>query len=171
MGCEWSFTWVCKLFDTTARFRWVVCQLDALRKCRTPAALEKAIRRLPKTLNETYDRILGAIDEDDRRDALSLLQWLAFSVRTLSTDEAVEVLATDPDSREGLLFDEPRRLRDSRDIYAPALSPLHSERAATPGMMTTWAAILGAVLTTMMLAYSSQKQERSDWHTFPCENI
>ncbi|KAF8509947.1 hypothetical protein JB92DRAFT_466863 [Gautieria morchelliformis] len=97
-------------------FRWVVCQLDALRKCRTPAALEKALMRLPKTLNETYDRILAAIDEDDRQDALSLLQWLTFSVRTISTDEAVEVLATDPDAREGPLFDPRRRLRDPSDI-------------------------------------------------------
>ncbi|KAF8484357.1 hypothetical protein JB92DRAFT_1574797 [Gautieria morchelliformis] len=97
-------------------FRWVVCQLDALRKCRTPAALEKALMSLPKTLNQTYDQILAAIDEDDRRDALSLLQWLAFSVGTISMDEAVEVLATDPDAREGPLFDRRRRLRDPGDI-------------------------------------------------------
>ncbi|KAF8532232.1 hypothetical protein JB92DRAFT_3103962 [Gautieria morchelliformis] len=57
-------------------FRWVVCQLDALRKCRTPAALKKALTGLPKTLYETYDRILEAIDGDDRRDALRLLQCL-----------------------------------------------------------------------------------------------
>jgi hypothetical protein len=34
----------------------------------------------------------------------------------LSTDEAVEVLATDPDARDGQLFDECRQLRDPRDI-------------------------------------------------------
>ncbi|KAF8493560.1 hypothetical protein JB92DRAFT_2683457, partial [Gautieria morchelliformis] len=98
------------------RFRWAVCQLDAFWKCRTPAALEKALTCLPKTLNETYDRILAAIDEDDRRDALSLLQWLSFSVRTISTDEALEVFATDPDAREGPLFDCQRQLRDPGDI-------------------------------------------------------
>jgi ankyrin repeat protein len=116
MGCEWSFTCVCKLFDTTARFRWVDCQLDALRKCRTPAALKKALTRLPRTLNETYDRILAAIDEDDKRSAISLLQWLAFSFRTISTEEAVEVLATDPDAIDEPRFDKGRRLRDPRDI-------------------------------------------------------
>ncbi|KAF8527082.1 hypothetical protein JB92DRAFT_1002439 [Gautieria morchelliformis] len=97
-------------------FRWVGCQLDALRKCRTPAAFEEALTHLPKTLNQTYDRILAAIDEDDRRDALSLLQWLAFSVGMISTDEAVEVLATNPDARQGPLFDRHRRLRDPGDI-------------------------------------------------------
>ncbi|KAF8514686.1 hypothetical protein JB92DRAFT_2811297 [Gautieria morchelliformis] len=97
-------------------FRWVVCQLDTLQKCRTHAALERALTRLPKTLFETYDGILAGIDEDDRRDALSLLQWLAFSVGTLSTDQAVEVLATDPDTREGPLFDRRRRLGDPASI-------------------------------------------------------
>ncbi|KAF8496923.1 hypothetical protein JB92DRAFT_2671092, partial [Gautieria morchelliformis] len=99
-------------------FRWVVCQLDALRKCRSPAALERALMRLPKTLYETYDRILTAIDEDDRRDALSLLQWLAFLVGTLSPDEAVDVIATDADTKGGPLFDRRRRLRDPRDILS-----------------------------------------------------
>jgi hypothetical protein len=70
------------------KIRWVICQLDALRRCRTPAALEKALTHLPKTIYETDDRILAAIDEDDRRDALSLLQWLAFLVGTLSLDKA-----------------------------------------------------------------------------------
>ncbi|KAF8514292.1 hypothetical protein JB92DRAFT_2677808, partial [Gautieria morchelliformis] len=97
-------------------FRWVVCQLDALRKCKTPAALKKALTRLPKTLNQTYDRILAAIDEDDKQGALSLLKWLAFSIGTLSTEEAVDVIATDPDAIDEPLFDLSRRLRDPRDI-------------------------------------------------------
>ncbi|KAF8499924.1 hypothetical protein JB92DRAFT_2677543, partial [Gautieria morchelliformis] len=97
-------------------FRWVVCQLDALRKCRSPAALEKALTRLPTTLYETYDRILTDIDEDYRKDALSLLQWLAFSVGTSSLNEALDVLATEPDAEDGSLFDRSRRLWDPRDI-------------------------------------------------------
>jgi hypothetical protein len=42
----------------------------------------------PRRLTRRTIEFWGAIDEDDRRDALSLLQWLAFSLRTLSTDEA-----------------------------------------------------------------------------------
>ncbi|KAF8490589.1 hypothetical protein JB92DRAFT_2819701, partial [Gautieria morchelliformis] len=99
-------------------FRWVVCQLDALRKCRSPAALERALTCLPNTLYETYDRILEAIHEEDRRDALSLLQWLAFLVGTLSPDEAVDVIATDADAKGGPLFDRRRRLRNPQDILS-----------------------------------------------------
>ncbi|KAF8483149.1 hypothetical protein JB92DRAFT_2676131, partial [Gautieria morchelliformis] len=97
-------------------FRWVVCQLESLRKCRTPAALEKALMCLPTTLYETYDRILATIEEDDRRDAVRLLQWLAFSAEKILSEEAVDVIATDPDAKSGPLFDQCRRLRDPRDI-------------------------------------------------------
>jgi hypothetical protein len=36
------------------RFRWAVCQLDALQKCRSVYELQKALASLPKTLDETY---------------------------------------------------------------------------------------------------------------------
>ena len=94
-----------------------MCQLDALRKCTSPAALKKTLRTLPKTLYETYDRILANIGEEEREGAFCLLQWLAFSVRPISLDEAVEVLATDPDAEEGEpMFDPQRRFYDPRDV-------------------------------------------------------
>ncbi|KAF8489946.1 ankyrin repeat-containing domain protein, partial [Gautieria morchelliformis] len=104
------------MYGACGMFRWVVCQLDALWKCKTPGALKEALRRLPKTLNETYDRILTAIDEDDKQPALSLLQWLAFSFNTLSINQAVDVIATDPDATDEPLFDMSRRLQDPQDI-------------------------------------------------------
>jgi hypothetical protein len=96
----------------------VACQLDVLRKCFSPAELTKALKSLPRTLYETYDRMLSSILEEHRRDALRVLQCLAFSVRTISLQEAVEVLATDADVEDGPLFDARRRLWDSRDIVA-----------------------------------------------------
>ncbi|KAF8530818.1 hypothetical protein JB92DRAFT_2683973, partial [Gautieria morchelliformis] len=102
--------------DWTARFRWVVCQLDALQKCRSPHELKMALTNLPKTLYETYDRLLLGIDESNREYALKLLQWLAFSVDPVSLRLAVEVLATDPDAKTGPLFDPERRFDDPWDI-------------------------------------------------------
>ncbi|KAF8479929.1 hypothetical protein JB92DRAFT_2665290, partial [Gautieria morchelliformis] len=102
--------------DAHGMFRWVVCQLDALRRCRSVAALEKALTCLPKTLYETYDRILLAISEDYRQDALNLLQWLAFSARTLSLSEAVDLLAIEHYTEQGPLFDPKRRLWNPHDI-------------------------------------------------------
>ncbi|KAF8527122.1 hypothetical protein JB92DRAFT_2699344, partial [Gautieria morchelliformis] len=99
-------------------FRLVACQLDVLQKCYSPAELMKALKSLPRTLYETYDRMLSCILEEHRRDALKVLQWLAFSVCTISLQEAVEVLATDPEEEDGPLFDVRRRLWDPRNIVA-----------------------------------------------------
>lgn len=49
-------------------------------------------------------------------DAIKLLQWLAFSFRPISLEEAVEVLATDPNADDGPLFDPRQRLRDPQDV-------------------------------------------------------
>jgi ankyrin repeat protein len=48
---------------------------------------------LPKTLDQTYDRILTAISEEDCEYAMRILQWLTFSARPLSVDEVAEVVA------------------------------------------------------------------------------
>ncbi|KAF8468032.1 hypothetical protein JB92DRAFT_3135565 [Gautieria morchelliformis] len=69
------------------------------------------LTNLRETLYETYDRILLDIDESNRWYALKLLQWLAFSVDTVSLSQAVKVLATDPDAETGPLFDADRRPR------------------------------------------------------------
>ncbi|KAH6665710.1 hypothetical protein B0J14DRAFT_605694 [Halenospora varia] len=47
-----------------SRFRWAFCQLDALQKCLTPHATRKSLSGLPKTLDETYDRIPCSIDQE-----------------------------------------------------------------------------------------------------------
>jgi hypothetical protein len=49
--------------DGRARFRWAVCQLDTLGKCRNRAMLRHALAALPPTLDKTYERILCAIAE------------------------------------------------------------------------------------------------------------
>lgn len=69
---------------------------------------------MPKTLNETYARILLNIPEDYRNDAHRVLQWLCYSARLLDMAEVVEVLAIDLDGETG--FDHKQRLPDARDI-------------------------------------------------------
>jgi hypothetical protein len=98
----------------------VVCQLEALQKCRNLYELKKTLRNLPTTLYETYDRILQDIDEIHRESALKLLQFLTFSVEKVSLSQAVEVLATDPDAKNGSLFDPERRYNPS-DVLALCL--------------------------------------------------
>ncbi|PZC88995.1 multiple ankyrin repeat protein single kh domain protein, partial [Pyrenophora tritici-repentis] len=76
-------------------FRWAVCQLDTLEKCRNRVMLRKSLTTLPQTLDQTYDRILSAIREEDCEYAMRILQWLTFSARPLSVEEIAEVVAID----------------------------------------------------------------------------
>ncbi|KAF7678877.1 hypothetical protein GT037_002625 [Alternaria burnsii] len=76
-------------------FRWAACQLDMLAKSRNLAALRKSLASLPQTLDQTYDRILTAIREEDRVYAIRILQWLTFSERPLTIEEVAEVAAID----------------------------------------------------------------------------
>ncbi|KAF2652559.1 HET-domain-containing protein, partial [Lophiostoma macrostomum CBS 122681] len=74
-------------------FRWAVCQLDTLGKCCNRAMLRKSLATLPRTLDQTYDRILCAISEEYSEYAMRILQWLTFSARPLSVEEITEVVA------------------------------------------------------------------------------
>ncbi|OBT50693.1 hypothetical protein VE04_09070 [Pseudogymnoascus sp. 24MN13] len=87
-------------------FRWAVCQMDTLGKCRTRLALQKALKALPITLDETYERILRTISDEDSKYAIPILQWLAFSSRPLSVEELAEVVAINVEQETAFNRDE-----------------------------------------------------------------
>lgn len=60
-------------------FRWAVCQIDVLGRLRYEGDnIEKALRNLPKTLDETYDRILLAFPEVDLVAVRHIFQWISY---------------------------------------------------------------------------------------------
>ena len=77
-------------------FRWIQCQLDTLRKLRTPQAINQALQALPAGLDETYDRILSSLDEGDHEYVLRMLHWLVDSERPFSVTELAEAIALNP---------------------------------------------------------------------------
>ena len=91
--------------------------MDSLRKCLKLDALRRALNTLPKTLDDTYERILSNLDEEYKEDALKIFQWLCFSRRPMRIDEMVEVLAIDTtDTTDNFCFHPEQRLPDPRDI-------------------------------------------------------
>jgi predicted transcriptional regulator len=94
-------------------FKWVECQLKALRKCRNIRAVKIALTQLPKTLDETYERILGSIDEDDQKMAHCVLQLLAVSERPLSLSEVVAAITVDCENK---VIDTDQQLLKPLDI-------------------------------------------------------
>ena len=62
-----------------SRFRWAVCQIDALQRLRCDRdILMNALKNLPKTLEETYDRILQAVPEEDQLFVQHTLHYISF---------------------------------------------------------------------------------------------
>ena len=82
------------VLTSSYRFRWVFCQLDALRHC-FPPNLRQYLNELPETLDETYDRILKGISKAQKTNAHRLLQCLTVAVRPLLVEELAELLAFD----------------------------------------------------------------------------
>ena len=83
-----------------SRFRWVFCQLDALRQC-LPSSLLRTLAELPESLDVTYERIVMDIKKGTREDAYRMLQYIAVAIRPLSVAELAELLAFDFDATKG----------------------------------------------------------------------
>jgi len=76
------------------RFRWVFCQLVYLRRC-IPARIRRALDELPETLDETYERTLQEIDDQNWEYAHHIFQCVAVASRPLRVEELAEFLAFD----------------------------------------------------------------------------
>jgi len=78
----------------STRFRWVYCQLEALRHC-IPSSVRHILGELPESLDETYERVLREINKANRAHAHRLLQCLTVATRPLRLAELAEVLTVD----------------------------------------------------------------------------
>ncbi|KAI7065932.1 hypothetical protein KC327_g11264 [Hortaea werneckii] len=67
-------------------FRWAYCQIQELKRLKStkPKYIEDVLQTLPATLDETYERILGAIEDRYRAEALTLLRWITYSKSPLT---------------------------------------------------------------------------------------
>ncbi|KAF2175094.1 hypothetical protein K469DRAFT_81105 [Zopfia rhizophila CBS 207.26] len=75
-------------------FRWVDLQIRDLGGKAREKDVDRALKRLPKTLGETYQRILERIDEENyTEEAVVILRWLAYGHRPLLLSEAAEIAA------------------------------------------------------------------------------
>ena len=67
-----------------------------LKSCFTPNDVREALRTLPKTLEETYDKIFDSIPKRNQPYVRAALQWIACSARPLSLDELAVAAVTNP---------------------------------------------------------------------------
>src|SRR6266702_5276016 len=105
------------------RFRWVYCQLDALRRY-LPANIQHALNRLPETLDETYERTLLDIPEEKWEHAHRLFQCLIACNRPLRVKELAEVLAIKFDAEGTANLQTEWRLEEAEEAVLSTCSTL-----------------------------------------------
>ena len=80
--------------NAAGMFRWVDCQLQAIRRCRKPKELRKALTSLPKDLRELYARELANVEDSAVEDVRKLLGWLTYPQRPYVHDVIRFILLT-----------------------------------------------------------------------------
>jgi hypothetical protein len=95
-----------------SRFRWAFCQLDILKRLHTIPEIRLALTQLPKTLDETYERILCNIPSESRSMVHRILNLIGTGF-AISLEQLSDLLAV---NLENLSFDRQNR---PFDIYAP----------------------------------------------------
>ncbi|KAF3185889.1 hypothetical protein TWF788_003937 [Orbilia oligospora] len=86
----------CLMEKANGMFRWVACQLDAIENCLEYRSLRKSLISLPKTLDDTYAKILRNIPEEHKEK------------------EAIDAIVVDTDDDE--YFNPKYRMPDSDEI-------------------------------------------------------
>ncbi|KAI0552688.1 hypothetical protein F4679DRAFT_571458 [Xylaria curta] len=129
-------------------FRWAACQLDELAECLGPPEVQEALSKLPKTLDETYARIIAKLPSQYLPIAIRLLQFLTYSKHPLSLEEAIDCIAVDMKTKR---FDLKDRIPVPREIsrYCSSLVVI-AERAGSWGERET--------ITEIRLSHYSVKE-------------
>ncbi|KAL1793099.1 hypothetical protein ACET3X_008081 [Alternaria dauci] len=89
-------------------FRWAALQLDNIRNVKIPRPkyISQALYEMPRTLDETYARILSSIDNPYFVEARAALEWLALSMRPLSVAELAEACSIRIDDSQEPFLEE-----------------------------------------------------------------
>jgi ankyrin repeat protein len=101
----------------------VHCQVETLRRC-FPPSIRHILGELPKTLDETYERILLEIDEEKQPFARRLFRCLVVCIRPLRVEELAELFAVLPDADSTPGFNVGWRPEDPEEFILSACSTL-----------------------------------------------
>ncbi|EQB48109.1 hypothetical protein CGLO_12685 [Colletotrichum gloeosporioides Cg-14] len=124
-------------------FRWVECQFKALASCSvSPHNLSKLLESLPKTLDETYERMLLGIPEHAQECSQRILTALCCAKRSSTVPEVIECAAVELEPEPALNPD--RRLEKAKaieeacpglvEIYTAPFKMLDSRTYTVSGM-------------------------------------
>ena len=128
------------------------------------------INELPKSLDETYERILKEIPEENWRQVHRMLQCLVVAIRPLYVDEVAAILTSIPDviEKEHPMFDENSQLEDQeQDLLSacPSLITIVGDYHSRVVQFSHFS--VKEFLTSSRLAASSELEDISRYHILP----
>lgn len=113
---SFSYPYFNHLLTKCISFRWVECQFTSLENCpRSEAHLEDLLNSLPRSLDETYERMLLNIDEVSAEYARRTLTFLCCAKVPLTVAEVIEAMAVEFGDIPRL--NTKRRLHDQDDLH------------------------------------------------------
>ena len=86
----------------------MACQIDALKDCLDYPRLRRTLQNLPRTLDETYARILDSVPKEHLDQVATILRLLIWSKPPLTISELVDAIAINLDGDVG--FDPKNRM-------------------------------------------------------------
>ncbi|KAF4626816.1 hypothetical protein G7Y89_g11339 [Cudoniella acicularis] len=134
-------------------FQWINCQIDHLCKFKTHNAIRDALKHLPKTLEDTYLRILQNIDEDSTEIVQRLLKWLVQGTRELTLAELASAIAINP-AADKEHFD-PDDVMDPEDVigYCGSLVTVSSDQRVSLAHFTVKEFLVSNRIKNILSAY------------------
>ncbi len=94
------------------------CQIDAIRPLKRPKIIREALKTLPKTLDETYERILLRLSTEAEDNIVLLrriLAFVAFARRPMTVEELAQAVVVEI---RGKKFDDDAAFFDSEDLLS-----------------------------------------------------
>ena len=101
------------------------CQLDALCRC-FPSSIRRALKEIPDTLDNTYERTLQGIPKQKRQHAYRLFQCLVAAIRPLRVEELGEIFTIEFDADAAYNLVEDWRPENPEEAVLSACSTLIS---------------------------------------------
>ncbi|KAF7975998.1 hypothetical protein HWV62_7992 [Athelia sp. TMB] len=122
-------------------FRWISLMIEELKDCYTVLALKDKLRRLPKSLEEIYERKLCS--SADPQQLKGFLLWLIFAARPITVEELAASTIVDVESAEGPTYIPDRRFLKPRWVLNTC-----------SGFVTEFGAALRAILAPYLIPLS-----------------
>ncbi|KAF5347390.1 hypothetical protein D9758_011303 [Tetrapyrgos nigripes] len=133
------------LHGSHGQIRWVDCQIQYFQQLGSWRAIRKALKSLPKTLEETYEQALNAIKKEHKEDAQAILKWLLFGNDELTMEMLAEILRID--------FEQ-QSLDDPEPIQGYELCSIISSTLVVVQQVTRW----GGQQDILQLGHPSVKE-------------